>query len=321
MAKENLISHPFSYSYITNDRAIDKKVESIISKYPENRLLKSVEGEFIRVYQKSNDKTKEVYLISESKFNEIAKIRGLKDRIHLADDNETVLLKYYRSKDEIAAGKVIELSSKNRKQKFKIVAHKQYYAMNIHKINATFVVKDNVYNKYYDKNNVDRIKGYKVENELNSKEMTREIIKALPRDVELSYFLENISIIMFSGMFLFIGVFLGLVFLIASGSIIYFKQLTEANEERQRYLILKNIGVSKEEIKESIAKQIGVIFGFPLIIGISHSLIANIMNYKLFNLNIKGPVILTMVAYILIYLGYYFLTVNSYNKIVNSKTV
>ncbi|QXM05485.1 ABC transporter permease [Crassaminicella indica] len=322
VSKENSISHPFSYSYITNSEIIDEKVENIIAKYPKNKLIDSVEEEFIKVYAKVNDnKSGKAYLISESKFNKIAKIRGLKDRIHLGNDNEVVLLKYYRSKEKIATGKLVELLSENKKQEFKVVDHKQYYAMNRYKIESTFVVKDNIYNKFYDKSNIDRIKGYKVKNELDSKELTKEIIKAVPADVELSYCLESISALILMGMLLFIGVFLGLVFLIASGSVIYFKQLTEANEEKGRYLILKNIGVSKKEIKVSIAKQMGVIFGLPLTVGIAHSLVAIVMNYKLFNLNMISPAILTIGGYILIYLGYYLLTINSYNKIVNSKTV
>ncbi|RKD22175.1 ABC transporter permease [Caminicella sporogenes] len=322
IVKENTISHPFSYSYISNDKTIDKKVEEIISKYPKNKLINSLEAEFIKVYQKFNKtkKIKEVYLISESKFNQIAKIRGLKDKIHLNNDNEVVLLKYSRSKDEIITGSIVELISNKQKQKFKVVAHKQYYAMNRYRIEDTFVVKDNIYARYYDKNSVDRIKSYKIKNELDSKKLTKEIMKIIPKDVEWNYCLENMPTLMLMGMFLFIGVFLGLVFLIANGSIIYFKQLTEANEEKRRYLILRNIGVSRKEIKESIAKQIGVIFGFPLLMGIFHSLVAITMNYKLFNLNIVNPVVFIMIVYILIYLGYYLLTVNYYNKIVNLET-
>ncbi|SHH39113.1 ABC transporter permease [Tepidibacter thalassicus] len=321
VSKEHFISYPFSYSYITNNEVIDEKVENIIAKYPKNKLVNSVEEEFIRVYAKCSDyKLGKVYLISESKFNKIAKIRGLKDRVHLDDDSEVVLLNYTRFRKNVK-GKSVELLSNDKKQEFKVVDHKLYYAMNRYKIESTFVVKDSIYNEFYDKNNIDRIKGYKIKNELDSKELTKEIIRVVPSDVELSYCLENINALMLIGMLLFVGVFLGLVFLIASGSVIYFKQLTEANEEKGRYLILKNIGVSKEEIKVSIAKQMGVIFGLPLIVGIAHSLVAIIMNYKLFNLNMISPVILIIGSYILIYLVYYFLTINSYNKIVNSKTV
>ena len=77
-----------------------------------------------------------------------------------------------------------------------------------------------------------------------------------------------------TGLMMFIGLFLGLVFLLATGSIIYFKQLTEASADRDRYVVLHKIGVTKQEMKRAIAKQVSFIFAIPLIIGILHSLFA-----------------------------------------------
>lgn len=58
-----------------------------------------------------------------------------------------------------------------------------------------------------------------------------------------------------NALMLFILGFLGLVFLAATGSIIYFKQLTEANEAKDNYEILRKLGVSKKDIRNSIRKQ------------------------------------------------------------------
>ena len=52
-----------------------------------------------------------------------------------------------------------------------------------------------------------------------------------------------------TGLMMFIGLFLGLVFLLATGSIIYFKQLTEASADRDRYIVLHKVGVTKQEMK------------------------------------------------------------------------
>ena len=89
-----------------------------------------------------------------------------------------------------------------------------------------------------------------------------------------------------TGLMMFIGMFLGLVFLLATGSIIYFKQLTEANADRERYVVLRKVGVTKQEMKKAIAKQVSFIFAIPLVIGIIHSLfalkgLANILPLKL----------------------------------------
>ena len=52
-----------------------------------------------------------------------------------------------------------------------------------------------------------------------------------------------------SGLIMFSGIFLGLVFLLATGSIIYFKQLTEAHADRERYIVLRKLGVTKRNEK------------------------------------------------------------------------
>lgn len=55
----------------------------------------------------------------------------------------------------------------------------------------------------------------------------------------------------FFGILTYIGIFLGLVFFLATGSIIYFKQLMEASEDRQRYLTLRYIGVKQGRNKRN----------------------------------------------------------------------
>ena len=58
-----------------------------------------------------------------------------------------------------------------------------------------------------------------------------------------------------TGLMMFIGMFLGLVFLLATGSIIYFKQLTEANADRERYVVLRKVGVTKQEMKKLLQNK------------------------------------------------------------------
>ena len=54
---------------------------------------------------------------------------------------------------------------------------------------------------------------------------------------------------------MFSGIFLGLVFLLATGSIIYFKQLTEAHADRERYIVLRKLGVTKTEMKKPLRSK------------------------------------------------------------------
>jgi putative ABC transport system permease protein len=188
------------------------------------------------------------------------------------------------------------------------------------------VVRDEVYNKCCNADNLYRIKGYITDNKKDSEELTGELDKLLSKKLAQngegvkfsSYYSRYRAGLMFSGLIIFLGAFLGLLFLVATGSIIFFKQLSEANDDKDRYKILRNIGVTKKEIRISISKQIFVVFALPLGVGIMHSLVASTLLSKMIKIDLTLPIILTVSAYSAIYMIYYFLTASSYYNIVNA---
>jgi putative ABC transport system permease protein len=169
------------------------------------------------------------------------------------------------------------------------------------------------------------VKNIDVKDERNSKVLTEKLTKVMPagesemvpafRDFYTGFHMGLEA----TGLMMFIGMFLGLVFLLATGSIIYFKQLTEANADRERYVVLRKVGVTKQEMKKAIAKQVSFIFAIPLVIGILHSLFALKGLANLLPFEIMIPLLISIGVYGVIYIGYYFLTVRSYYKIVSAK--
>ncbi len=117
-----------------------------------------------------------------------------------------------------------------------------------------------------------------------------------------------------SGFMMFVGSFLGLVFLAAMGSIIYFKLMTEVEEDKKAFTILHKVGVSKRDMKRSIRHQVGMVFVAPLLLGLLHGSIALTAFSQLLDLQLFVPVLLWMLAYTLIYIGYYVVTVQSVKK-------
>ncbi|MFX3632055.1 MAG: ABC transporter permease [Candidatus Pristimantibacillus sp.] len=77
-----------------------------------------------------------------------------------------------------------------------------------------------------------------------------------------------------SSLTLFIGMFISLLFFIASGSLIYFKLFTELQEDQAQFRALKRIGMTREEIRKITVSQIGIIFYIPCIVGTIHALVA-----------------------------------------------
>lgn len=70
----------------------------------------------------------------------------------------------------------------------------------------------------------------------------------------------------------FIAIYLGIVFLIASSAILALKQLTESSDNKQRYLILRKIGCDEKMINKALFRQIGIVFMLPLVLAIIHSI-------------------------------------------------
>ena len=71
---------------------------------------------------------------------------------------------------------------------------------------------------------------------------------------------------------LFMAIYLGIIFLIASSAILALKQLTESSDNKQRYTILRKIGADEKMINGALFKQIGIFFLMPLILAIIHSI-------------------------------------------------
>ena len=71
---------------------------------------------------------------------------------------------------------------------------------------------------------------------------------------------------------LFIAIYLGIIFLIASSAILALKQLTESSDNKQRYIILRKIGCDEKMINKALFTQIGIFFLMPLVLAIIHSI-------------------------------------------------
>ncbi|WP_295762264.1 FtsX-like permease family protein [uncultured Oscillibacter sp.] len=125
------------------------------------------------------------------------------------------------------------------------------------------------------------------------------------------------------GGFLFLGVFLGILFLLATVLIIYYKQISEGYEDQRRYLILRQVGMSGREVNASIHSQILLVFFLPLGAAAVHVFMAfpmlskmlelfNIYDVKLFVLCTLG----TLAVFCLIYALVFLMTARAYSRIV-----
>lgn len=137
-------------------------------------------------------------------------------------------------------------------------------------------------------------------------------------------FLMRKSIVELYGSVLFIGFFIGSVFMAATVLIIYYKQISEGFDDRERFQIMQKVGMSKEEVKKSIRGQILSVFFLPIAGAVLHIAFAFPIMIKILdamhmtNQNMfLACTVLTVGVFILIYTIVYLLTAKTYYKIVN----
>lgn len=129
---------------------------------------------------------------------------------------------------------------------------------------------------------------------------------------------------LYSGLF-FLGIFLGLMFIMALALIIYYKQVTEGYEDKHRFEIMQNVGMSHKEVKRSIHSQILLVFFIPLVMSVIHLAFAmpillkllallNLVNTAYILISAAAVVILFAILYTAVYLA----TAKTYYKIVET---
>ena len=131
---------------------------------------------------------------------------------------------------------------------------------------------------------------------------------------------------MYGGL-LFLGCFVGILFLMATVLIIYYKQISEGYEDRSRFEIMMKVGMSHEEVKKTIKSQILMVFFIPILVAIIHVAVSFRIVKMLMSVLSLGnnstlfimSTVVTVVVFFVIYAIVYAITARAYYNIVNGK--
>ncbi|HUM84202.1 MAG TPA: ABC transporter permease [Lachnospiraceae bacterium] len=125
------------------------------------------------------------------------------------------------------------------------------------------------------------------------------------------------------GGFLFLGIFLGILFLVVTAMIIYYKQVSEGYDDRKRFEIMQKVGMSMEEVKSTVKAQILTVFFLPLIVagihvfGAFHMISRMLLLFGISNLLLFAVcTLVTLGVFSLIYALVYWSTAKTYYNIV-----
>jgi len=323
---------PYSYSYIEKNAESQQSVAQVLDKHKEehpitlNAAIKYLSVKDAYSYdERRKDEvlkrkaTQEVSVISFSQYQTFLKeidhkpVKVLKDNqtIKLNRELDSMYIKMMKMKQP---KEEIQLPVDNNYKTISVVKSQPYPIQNMY--TAAYVVSDAVYNEVATKVQPTTVHIVNIEKEKKSKELTEEITRYTEVNDFYTPYTSNMKAM---GITIFIGGFVGLVFLLATGSIIYFKQLAEATVDKPSYEVLRKVGVTKAEVKRSVAKQIGFVFILPLLIALLHSYFALNTGKVIFGITDVTPIFWASGVYILIYILFYLLTVRAYVQTVTAK--
>ncbi|WP_377867430.1 FtsX-like permease family protein [Bacillus sp. R86525] len=318
---------PFSYIHLSKDETSDNQIKRVISKDKEHPITAQLDIPVIQVkgntsapFQDKNDLS--VNLISESGFHKMNKILKLGDIPNLSSEHAIAFQQYINqpATDFIDQKVNIQLPEGNFTFKLNKLEKKAIRLTSGSEL--LYIVIDNARFASVAKQISPIIyKAYKVADEKTTKETSEVVMTLAENDTHMrTFYKEYKKIKALTGMKIFVVSSLALVLLVATGSVIYFKQLTEAYSDKNRYEILRKLGVNKKEVRTTIAKQTLFIFLLPLIIGILNAAMLTMSVSLQYSMDIQQDIIsfvYAMTTYGVIYFVYYVLTINSYNRIVN----
>lgn len=318
-----------NYKFSYNINAENEKVNSEIDK-----LLEKNKGKYVAEFDKTielidkkvkydligeKNKTKEersdnIQLIKESDFQSIMKHQkrdysNLKDKSHVYFITDKGMTLLYKSLEDLE----MKLPDENKT----FIINKEYTELLLNSQTSydLVVVKNSVFNEIKTKENIYKLRVIDISNERPLLSMSMDIKKIVDENIKFNYpfnftssittYKENLEVF---GLMLFIGIFLSIIFLLCTGSIILFKQLASIYDDKDRYIMLKNLGAKNKDIQKMLSKQLKVIFLLPLMVGTIHNLFAMTIVQKLIPRNITVPIIITLGVYYLGYFIYYFIT-------------
>ncbi len=268
-----------------------------------------------------------------SDYNKVAKLYGNKQ--YSLNDDEYMIIADFKSMIKIRNvalenGEVINLFGHTLKPKYNICKD-GFLEMSSQHINTGIIlVPDDIVKEEYLYDNY-LIGNYKTKDKDKIIEIENSINALDKNELSKTYLLPSGSTklaikeatVGLSAMVTFIGLYLGIIFLISSAAILGLKELSESSDNKERFIILRKIGVSEKLLNKALFRQIATIFTLPLILALIHSIFGIMFAIKFLevfgNDQLLPSIIVTATILVIIYGGYFLITYYSSKNIIKEK--
>lgn len=268
----------------------------------------------------------DILVIGENGYNNTLKLLGkepvnLKENQYLAVGNIDEMKKWVN--ESLENGKKINISGKTLEPENKKYENINLYNFTMKGDILIFVVKDSL------------LEGLKpvssrfnmmLKDNSNTKEELEEVRDQLVESQVYSITKKEIydNAAGLGATMAYLGIYLGLIFIITSAVVLAIQQLTESTDNVERYRLLKEIGVDQKMINKAIFTQVGVYFMLPLSLAIVHSIVGLKISSTIVgvfgNASIMPNIIITAIIFVIIYGGYFLATYLGAKKNINERS-
>lgn len=271
---------------------------------PEDIMKLSDYNKVARFYGNKEYTLKENEYLVVADFNSMVNVRNMalnnQEEIHLFD--HTLTPAYTECQDGF-----VEMSSQ-------------------HINSGIIVVPDSIINENYRAYNV-VIANYKKSSKEDRLEIEKTILNAIQESEKPIFNNTKIDIteasVGLGALVTFIGLYLGVIFLISSAAILALKELSESSDNKERFRMLRRIGTDEKMLNRALFKQIAIFFMFPLMIAIIHSVFGILFSVKVLeifgNEELLPSILMTALFLIIIYGGYFLITYYCSKNIIKEK--
>ena len=330
---------PFDFTYLSESESLDKGVDEILSKYKDHSVTKDLKIPFFStrgIYPSLGTSSffisdyegvvPNVNVISEESFKRLNSTLGKSDYLDLnLALGESIMVYGRELNEDYVKPNIDDVQLINLSEKFKVKKAIKNTFLNKGSLYSFIVINNEDFNRLYPHENLKYLRCLSYENFETSNKLGQELfyyINQNSSEAQDDYIIDSYTYYgnqtKYAGIYAFIVIFTVFVLLICSGSIIFFSQLTQAEDEVDKYKLLKSLGVSKKEIILSIKKQIRLLFILPFIVGVSHATCGILILKYISEINLNFLYYI-VILFALMYYVYYVYTVKAYYKIITRR--
>src|SRR5690625_142373 len=307
---------PFSLSYTTMDNIHQDKITSDTMFIEQTLQEYDVEADVEEInfhYFKPENGDYNTLIVPQSDYNRFAKLYG-QDSVELTDDDIAVVPSHTNvivEDHDTLLKESVTLEGDIKIQPTELVESTVFS-----EVNAYYIVSDQAYENLPDPVRDSRFFSWLAKGKAEEKLI--DVGEVLEEKFEQNeWFVVDYTIYMVDkayGPILFVGLFIGIVFFVSSGSFLYFRLYSDVDEDKQKFKSISKMGLTTEELKKVISRQTMILFFAPIIVALLHGAVALTALSHLFDYSLVEEAVWVLGGFFIIQIIYFLFVRFFYTK-------